>query len=91
VKESTRMAFDALDTTTDARTAQREAYRKLGGPERVAIQFRLGALVRGTALAGILRRHPEYSDAQARMALRRLLFGDDLVRRAWPDEELIDP
>jgi hypothetical protein len=87
----TRMSFDSLDTTTDARDVQREALRRLGGAERVAILFRLSALVRDTAMAGIVSRHPGYTVDQAQMALRRLVLGDELVRKAWPDCELVDP
>jgi len=86
-----RMPFDPLDTTADARDMQREVYRRLGGAERVAILFRLSALVRETARAGIRSRHPGYHDAQVQMALRRLILGDDLVRKVWPDGELVDP
>ena len=83
--------LEPLDTTAAARDVQREAYRRLGGAGRVAIVFRLSALVRETAMAGILSRHPGYSDTQVQMALRRLVLGDDLVRKAWPDQELVDP
>jgi hypothetical protein len=83
--------IESLDTALAARNVQREAYVRLGGAERVAIQFRLTSLVRDTAMAGILSRHPEYSDAQAQMALRRLWLGDELVQKAWPDRELVDP
>jgi hypothetical protein len=86
-----RLRFEPIDTTADAHDVQREAYRRLGGAGRVAILFRLNALVRETAMAGIRGRHPGYDDAQVRMALRRLVFGDDLVRKAWPDRELVDP
>jgi len=86
-----RTPFEPLDTTADARDVQREAYRRLGGAGRVAILFRLSALVRETAMAGILSRHPGYNEAQVQMALRRLVLGDDLVRKAWPDRELVDP
>ena len=50
--------FESLDTTPAARDVQREAYLRLGGAGRVAIQFRLTSLVRETAMAGILCRHP---------------------------------
>ncbi len=83
--------FESPDTAPAARNVQREAYLRLGGAERVAIQFRLSSLVRDTAMAGILSRHPEYSDRQAQMALRRLRLGDELVRKAWPDRQLVDP
>ena len=80
-----------LDTTADAHDVQLEAYRRLGGAERVAILFRLNALVRKTSLAGIRRRHPGYSEARAHMALRRLVLGDEMMRKVFPDQELVDP
>lgn len=81
----------SLDTTPDAAAVQIAAYRRLGGSARVAIAFRLGTLVRETALAGIRRRHPEYDDGQARRALHRLLLGDVLMREVYPGEALVDP
>ena len=83
--------FEPLDTTADARDVQCEVYRRLGGAGRVAILFRLTAFVREPAMAGIRGRHPEYDDAQVQMAWRRLVLGDDLARKAWPDRELVDP
>lgn len=53
--------------------------------------FRLNELTRRIALSGIRCRHPEYSEAQAVQALRRLLIGDALTRAAWPHEPLVDP
>jgi hypothetical protein len=81
----------AMDTTPEADEAQLAVYRRLGGAERVAIAFRLGTLARDTTLAGIRRRHPAYDEGQARRALRRLLLGDDLMRRVYPQDEPLDP
>jgi hypothetical protein len=83
--------FVPSDTSPDAQAVQDEIYRRLGGRERVAIAFRLSATARTTTCAGIRRRHPQYSDAQVHAALARLLFGDELVRQAWPDAPLGDP
>lgn len=80
-----------LDTSPEARARQNALYRQLGGAERVSILFRLRALVRETARAGIRRRHPSYTDAQVDLALRRLALGDDLTRKAFPNDELVDP
>jgi len=41
--------------------------------------------------AGIRARHPGYAEREVEQALRRLLYGDDLVGRAWPDLPLVDP
>jgi hypothetical protein len=80
-----------LDTSEEADAVQLDAYRRLGGAGRVAIVFRLNALVRETTMAGIRRRHPTYSDTQVGMALQRLLYGDAMARIAFPDCELVDP
>ena len=80
-----------LDTTADARDVQREVYRRLGGTERVAILFRLNALVRETAMAGIRRRHPSYADSQVHMAFRRLVLGDEVMQKVFPNQVLVDP
>ena len=81
----------AADTSPEADAVQVEAYRQMGGAERVQVMFRLTEMVRRTAMAGIRRRHPEYDDADVLLALARLLYGEDLVRRAWPGRHLPDP
>ena len=87
----TRDRVVPLDTTPDAHEAQLEAYRRMGGRGRVAVMFRLGEMTRRTTMAGIRSRHPEYDDTQVRLTLARLLFGDELVRRAWPGRDLVSP
>jgi hypothetical protein len=81
----------AADTSPDADAVQLEAYRRMGGPGRAQVMFRLSEMARRTTEAGIRRRHPEYDDGQVMLALARLLHGDDLVRRAWPGRELVAP
>lgn len=51
----------------------------------------MSVMTRAIALENIQDRHPEYDEYQVRMALYRLLVGDDLFRRAWPDEGLFAP
>ena len=84
-------AFLPLDTAPEAQAAQDDAYRRMGGPERSAVMFRLNQLARQTAAAGIRARHPEYDDQQVTRALFRLLFGDELARQVWPGEPLPPP
>jgi len=87
----TRPASISADTSLDAHEAQLDAYRRMGGAARVAVMFRLSESARRWSMAGIRRRHPEYDDFQLRRALARMILGDDLVRRVWPDRELLDP
>lgn len=81
----------AADTSPGAEAVQVEAYRRMGGTGRLQVMFRLNDMTRRAAEAGIRKRHPEYDDSQVLRALARLLHGDDLVRRAWPGRELVDP
>lgn len=79
------------DTTPEAHRVQGEAYRRMGGAARVALAFELGETVRQLTLAGIRHRHPDYTDEQVRLAYARLTLGDELVRAAWPNRDLVTP
>lgn len=79
------------DTSPEAHAIQTAVYRHMGGAARVDVLFRLSTAVRALTLAGIHARHPEYTPEQAAQALARLTLGDDLVRRAWPSQPLVEP
>jgi hypothetical protein len=79
------------DTSPEAYEAQTEAYRRMTGKERTAVVFRLNQMARDVAAAGIRSRHRAYTEDQVRRALHRLLLGDEIMRRVWPDQELVDP
>lgn len=79
------------DTHPDARAIQLAILRRMTGAQRSALAAQMSDDVRDTARAAIRARHPAYRDADVESALRRLLLGDDLVRRAWPAEPLRDP
>lgn len=70
---------------------RRAIYRRMDPAQRCAIAAQMSVDARAIALAGIRRRHPDYDDGQARLALFRVLLGDDLFRRAWPAAPLLDP
>ncbi len=80
-----------LDTVADANEEQLRVYRRIGGGARVAAAFRLTALVRETAIAGIRRRHPQYSGQQVLYAWQRLALGDTLFREAFPERPCLEP
>ena len=79
------------DTTAASHAAQMKAYHRLGAAGRVRLAATLSADARQLTRAGIRARHPEYADEAVEMALRRILYGDDLVRRAWPGRPLPTP
>ena len=51
----------------------------MGAGRRAQLAARLSADVRRLSRAGIRSRHPTYTDEDVEFALRRLLYGDDLV------------
>ncbi|HEX7154357.1 MAG TPA: hypothetical protein VF618_22925 [Thermoanaerobaculia bacterium] len=63
------------DTTPRAAAIQLQLYREAGPSRRAQIAVELSDAVRETALAGIRRRHPEYSDGEVRAAFLRLVYG----------------
>jgi hypothetical protein len=85
------MAFPPRDTDPRAHEVQMGIYRRMSAGERSARAADLSEAVRATARHGIRTRHPEYDDTDVERALRRLLYGAELVRAAWPDEPLRDP
>jgi hypothetical protein len=89
--EAPRAPFVAFDTSAEIDAMQVDAFRRLGGAERMAIAFRLTGMVRDLAMAGIRHRHPDYDAAQTRMAYARLTLGDAVVREAFPGQDLIEP
>lgn len=79
------------DTTEDAHRVQIEVLRRLGPVRRVELALEMSDESRRASLDGIRRRHPEYTDEEARHALFRLLHGDATFRAAWPGRPLLDP
>jgi hypothetical protein len=72
------------DTTPDAAAVQTAIYRRMTTDQRTWAAAEMSAMARAITLENIRARHPEYDAHQARMALYRLLVGDELFRRAWP-------
>jgi hypothetical protein len=79
------------DTTPESQAVQLEVYRRLGATGRAHLAARLSADTRQLTRAGIRSRHPAYTEAEVDGALRRILYGDDLFRRAWPGCPLLAP
>jgi hypothetical protein len=80
-----------FDTTPAAHAAQIGWLRRLEPAARIELGARMSQEARDIARTGIASRHPEYSPADLSFALWRLLYGDELFRRAWPRAPLLDP
>lgn len=63
------------DTTPQAAALQLQLYRSVGPSDRVRIAVELSEAARATAVAGIRRRHPEYTDGEVRRSFVALVYG----------------
>jgi len=63
------------DTTPRAAAIQLLLYRKAGASRRAQIAVELSDAARSTTMAGIRRRHPEYSEREAALEFLRLVYG----------------
>ncbi len=63
------------DTTPRAAATQLRLYREAGPARRASIAAELSDAVRATALDGIRRRHPEYSERDLAQAFFWLVYG----------------
>jgi hypothetical protein len=79
------------DTTAEAWEAQLGLLRRMDGSHRASLAFRLTRLAREASRAGIRARHPEYGPDEVRRAFFRMLHGDSVTRRVWPERELLEP
>jgi hypothetical protein len=85
------MSTRPRDTSADAERVQRYVFARMSGSDRVARAFEMSELAREIARAGIRARHPDYGPTDVEQALRRLILGDELVRKAWPHLPLVAP
>jgi hypothetical protein len=81
----------SADTCAEEDALQVDAYRRMGGVGRARVMFGLTSATRRLAESGIRKRHPEYGREQVKLALARLIYGDELVREAWPGSPLLEP
>lgn len=79
------------DTSPDAAAVQAAIYRRMTSDQRTRAAAEMSAMARSITLENIQTRHLEYREHHARMALYRLLVGDELFGRAWPGQPLLAP
>jgi hypothetical protein len=71
------------DTTDLALRAQIAAAVRLGPEGRLRVAVELSEETRRIAVEGVMRRHPDYDEARARLSVARLLVGPELAERAF--------
>jgi hypothetical protein len=80
-----------LDTDNASFQTQLAVYRRMPASDRVALAIRMSEEARSITADGIRARHPEYDRDQVRLALLRLILGDDLFHRAFAGSPILQP
>ena len=70
-----------VDTEDGARDAQVAAVRRLGTSGRLRLAAEMSEDARRISIEGERRRHPELTEAEARQAVLRRLWGAELAAR----------
>jgi hypothetical protein len=73
-----------LDTTLDAARVYFATLRKLGADRRLQMALELTETMRRGVEEGVRMRHPDYSQNEVRLAVLRLMIGDELFRECCP-------
>ena len=76
------------DTSLDSFHVQLRALRSLGEGGRLKAAMELSDTMRSAVEAGVRLRHPDYDGRMVRLAVARLMLGDELFRRACPGVEV---
>ena len=76
------------DTTPEAARVQFEIFRHMPANQRLELAVRMSDALVATVAAGVRSRHPEYTEAQVRLAVIRLRLGDALFQKAYPGPEI---
>jgi hypothetical protein len=71
----------SLDTEAAARDAQVAALRRLGPSGRLRLAAEMSEDARRISIEGERRRHPDLTEAEARRAVLRRLWGPELASR----------
>lgn len=67
-----------LDTSSEAARAQREAYARMDGAERLELAMELSSMTRELTAAGLRRRLGLQTEAEVRAAVVHTYYGEDL-------------
>jgi hypothetical protein len=74
-----------VDTTPYAEEIQIEIFRRMRPEKRLQAAVNLAQTSRKLLKEGVRGRHPEYSEDQVRLAVIRLMLGEDLFLSAYAE------
>ena len=81
----------ASDTSMAVTRLRADLFRRMSAGEKSALVEQMCEESRELARSGIRVRHPEYAPSEIEHALHRLLVGDTLADKAWPNFKHLRP
>jgi len=78
------------DTPFEIERRQIEGWRRMTPAAKLRLVLGMSASVRRLALAGVRRRYPDAGPREQELRLAKVLFGDELARRAYPELDALD-
>jgi|Deesub1362B_J571_1020462.scaffolds.fasta_scaffold05004_2 hypothetical protein len=80
-----------LDTSSKVRKVQIEILRKMGPEQRLRVSLELTGLSKKLLEEGVRSRHPKYSEQEVKLAVIRILLGNELFEIVYPDAKNLKP
>lgn len=79
------------DTSAEAHEVQLAIWRGMGPEGRHRLVVRMSEELRELSRSGIRMRHPNYTETEVELALRRLAWGEVLFRQVYPEHAALVP
>lgn len=73
------------DTSLEAARVHFAALRRLGGPRRLEMGVELSNTMRSVVESGVRDRHPNHTNEEVRLAVLRVMVGEELFRQCCPN------
>ncbi|RJP73415.1 MAG: hypothetical protein C4524_14615 [Candidatus Zixiibacteriota bacterium] len=83
-EELLKIQFRPHDTSEEAWRVQTEALRRLGPEGRLRLCFEASANLRELVKAGVRMRHPDYTEEEVRLAVTRIMVGEEVMQKVMP-------
>ena len=76
------------DTTPEAARVHYRSLARLGAAGRAKMTFELCDQLRVLARAGVRYRHPDYSEEMVKLAIVRIMLGEELFHQVHPGVDI---
>ena len=83
-EKTDRIDLIPKDTTLEAYRFQVQVWRRMGPEGRLRAAFEASDNLRELVASGVRLRYPNYSEEQVKLAVTRLMVGDEVFRKFLP-------